>query len=210
MTERNGTVLEAPSKVRILQATIVAMLVAMVVLFTAILPAEYGFDPLGTGAALGLTDLAEAGADSAAGAPVLTNSFIAQPSGYKVDSREIPLESGQGIEIKYHMEAGAGMVYSWTVTPKELLFYELHAEPDEKPAGAPEDYYLSYEKDDQVGKSESYGTFIAPSTGIHGWFWENQTGVPVTIKLVTAGFYDYIVRYDGGIRLPPLMPADPR
>jgi hypothetical protein len=69
---------------------------------------------------------------------------------------------------------------------------------------------LSYEKDDQVGKSESYGTFIAPSTGIHGWFWENQTGVPVTIKLVTAGFYDYIVRYDGGIRLPPLMPADPR
>ncbi len=98
------------------------------------------------------------------------------------------------------MEKGAGMVYSWTATPKELIFYEFHAEPDVKPAGASEDYYESYEKDDQVGKSQSNGTFIAPNTGIHGWFWENQTGVPVTIKLVTAGFYDYIMDYTGGVK----------
>ena len=39
-------------------ATIGAAAVAVAVLVTAILPAEYGSDPLGTGAALGLTALA--------------------------------------------------------------------------------------------------------------------------------------------------------
>lgn len=212
----------AHSKGKILQATLIAMVIAAVLLFVAVLPAEYGIDPLGAGKALGLTGLAEAGTDAAAApaagggtagpvleAPTITGAFIAQPKGYKIDSREIKLESGDGVEIKYHMEKGAGMVYSWTSTPKELIFYEFHAEPDVKPAGASEDYYESYDLDDQVGKSEYHGTFIAPNTGIHGWFWENQTGVPVTIKLVTAGFYDYIMDYTGGMK-KPVMPADPK
>lgn len=212
----------AHSKSKIFQATLIAMAIAGVLLLVAVLPAEYGIDPLGAGKALGLTSLAEAGTDAAAAlaagggttgpvleAPTIKGAFIPQPNGYKIDSREIKLESGDGVEIKYHMEKGAGMVYSWIVTPKELVFYEFHAEPDEKPAGAGEDYYESYDLDDQVGKSEYHGTFIAPNTGIHGWFWENQTGVPVTIKLVTAGFYDYIIDYTSGIALP-VQPADPQ
>jgi hypothetical protein len=221
MMNTSATPMEIPSKTKILQATVIAMAIAMVLLFTAVLPAEYGIDPTGTGAALGLTGLAASGAESAPAAagipaagpvieaPTIKGTFISQPARYKIDSREIKLESGDGVEIKYHMEKGAGMVYSWTATPKELIFYEFHAEPDVKPAGAPEDYYESYEKDDQVGKSESHGTFIAPDTGIHGWFWENQTGVPVTIKLVTAGFYDYIMDYTGGTK-KTVMPADPK
>jgi hypothetical protein len=211
----------AHSKGKILQATVIALAVAGALLVVAVLPAEYGIDPTGAGKALGLTGLAAAGAEAApttggepaAGpvieAPTIKGAFIAQPKRYKIDSREIKLASGDGVEIKYHMEKGAGMVYSWTATPKELIFYEFHAEPDVKPAGAGDDYYESYEKDDQVGKSDSHGTFIAPNTGIHGWFWENQTGVPVTIKLVTAGFYDYIVDYTSGIALP-VQPADPK
>jgi hypothetical protein len=218
MMNTSATPMESASKAKILQATVIAMAVAIVLLFTAVLPAEYGIDPTGAGAALGLTGLAAAGVEDPGGvatagpvieAPTIKGAFIAQPTGYKIDSREIPLESGQGVEIKYHMEKGAGMVYSWTATPKELIFYEFHAEPDEKPAGASEDYYESYEKDDQVGVSESHGTFIAPNTGIHGWFWENQTGVPVTIKLVTAGFYDYIMDYTGGMK-KVVMPQDPK
>jgi hypothetical protein len=220
MMKTNASPMETASKTKILQATVIAMAIAVVLLFTAVLPAEYGIDPTGAGAALGLTGLAATGAESApapgatvAGpvieAPTIKGAFIAQPKGYKIDSREIKLESGDGVEIKYHMEKGAGMVYSWTATPKEMIFYEFHAEPDVKPAGASEDYYESYEKDDQVGTSESHGTFIAPNTGIHGWFWENQTGVPVTIKLVTAGFYDYIMDYTGGMKRP-VMPQDPK
>lgn len=222
MMNTSETPIEVASKGKLLQATTIAIAVALVLLFAAILPAEYGIDPTGIGAKLGLTGLAASGVESgtaaeggeAAGpviqAPTIKGTFVAQPKRYKIDSREITLGFGEGVEIKYHMEKGAGMVYSWTVTPaNEKVFYEFHAEPDEKPAGAGEDYYESYEKDDQVGRSDQHGTFIAPNTGIHGWFWENQTGVPVTVKLVTAGFYDYIVDYSQGIAMP-VQPADPK
>ena len=60
MTENNYATIQAPSKKRIIKATAVALLVAAAVLFTAVLPAEYGIDLLGTGKALGLIDLANA------------------------------------------------------------------------------------------------------------------------------------------------------
>lgn len=222
MMNTSAPSIETPSKEKLVQATVIAITVALVLLVTAVLPAEYGIDPLGVGKALGLTGLAASGAGAAAApaagrgaagpvieAPTIKGVFVAQPKRYKIDSREIKLESGEGIEIKYHMEKGAGMVYSWTVSPSEKVFYEFHGEPDAKPAGAPEDYFESYEKDDQVGKDQSNGTFTAPSTGIHGWFWENQTGVPVTIKLVTAGYYDYILRNQDDVKTP-LQPSDPK
>jgi len=46
------------SRPRILKATAVALVVATALLFIAVLPAEYGIDPLGTGRMLGLTALA--------------------------------------------------------------------------------------------------------------------------------------------------------
>ena len=52
---------EAPSKAALVKATGIALAVALVILFTAVLPAEYGIDPLKTGKALGLTQLAQAG-----------------------------------------------------------------------------------------------------------------------------------------------------
>ena len=43
---------QAPSKKAIAKATAIALIVAVVILFTAVLPAEYGIDPLGTGKTL--------------------------------------------------------------------------------------------------------------------------------------------------------------
>ncbi len=60
------------------KATIVAVIVAVVVLVVAVLPAEYGMDPLGTGDALGLTALYEAGAGLGGPAPAV---ITADPSG---------------------------------------------------------------------------------------------------------------------------------
>jgi hypothetical protein len=102
-----------------------------------------------------------------------------------VDSEDLSLRPGEGVEIKYHMQKGAGMVYSWKATGK--LTFEFHGEPDQKPNP---DYYESYELDDKVGKLESYGSFTAPTTGIHGWFWENKTKQEVQFHVTTAGFYD--------------------
>jgi hypothetical protein len=179
-----------PSKQKLAKATIVAAVVAIVILFVAILPAEYGIDPLGTGAALGLTSLSQA---AAAGpitpvtVPVLPGVYTAQPKTYKVDTEEINLSSGMGVEIKYHMEKGGGMIYSWKATGP--VMFEFHGEPDQKPN---KDYYDSYELVDKVGKTESHGSFTAPSTGIHGWFWENKGDQAVKVTLHTAGFYDSI------------------
>jgi len=208
---------EAPSKTQILKATGLAALVAVIIFFTIVMPAELGKDPLHTGAALGLMNLSKpVGAASTAGtidatpaaptletgaageAPTIKGTFVAQPDRYKIDSHELKLGPGEGLEIKYHMQKGAGMVYSWTANAKVL--YEFHGEPDVKPAGAPEDYFESYEKDDAVGKNQSNGTFTSPSTGIQGWFWDNESRAPVTVKLFTAGFYDYILQNKDDIK----------
>ena len=106
---------------------------------------------------------------------------------FKVDSRDIVLGPGKEIEIKYHMGKGAIMVYSWTATA--VVPFEFHGDPDLKPANAPRDYYESHEKDDK-GKNQSHGSFVSPSTGMHGWYWKNPTNKDVTIHLTTAGFYD--------------------
>ena len=97
------------------------------------------------------------------------------------------------MEIKYHLQKGAGMVYAWKANGK--VAYEFHGEPDQKPN---KDYYESYELDNQVGKDHSYGSFTAPTTGIHGWFWENKGTKDVDIHLTTAGFYEWAKMYAGG------------
>jgi hypothetical protein len=227
----NGTsiaAVEAPSRQQILKATGLAALIAAVIFFTVVMPAELGKDPLHTGAALGLMNLSKspsAAASSAAvtidaspaapvleagaagEAPIIKGTFVAQTNGYKIDSRELKLDPGEGMEIKYHMQKGAGMVYSWSAN--RSVQYELHGEPDVKPAGAGEDYFESYDKDDAAGKKESHGTFTSPSTGIQGWFWDNESSGPVTIKLVTAGFYDYILQNKDDVKMR-LQPADPK
>lgn len=119
-------------------------------------------------------------------------AYTPQPSVFKVDSRKIVLKPSQGIEIKYHIGKGAAMVYSWKATA--VVPFEFHGVPDQKPANAPADYYESHEKDD-VGKNQSHGHFVSPSTGIHGWWWENKTDKDVTIDLTTAGFYDAAIEF---------------
>ena len=185
--------MQAPSKRAIAKATGIALAVALVILFTVVLPAEYGIDPLKTGKALHLTDLAKASESKAESKPVVgarpvaapAGIYTAQPATYKTDSEDLSLMPGEGVEIKYHMQKGAGMLYAWKATGP--VAYEFHGEPDNKPN---KDYFESYELNDTTGSDHSYGSFTAPTTGIHGWFWENKGKKPVDIHLVTAGFYD--------------------
>jgi len=185
--QKNLPGVDVPSKRAIVLATVIALAVALVILFTTVLPAEYGIDPLKTGKALGLTGLSKAADTTTAGraTPVQAGIFTAQPKIYKVDSEDLSLLPGEGVEIKYHMQKGAGMVYAWKATGK--VAFEFHGEPDQKPKP---DYFESYELDDKVGHDHSYGAFTAPTTGIHGWFWENKGKTNVQIHLTTAGFYD--------------------
>jgi hypothetical protein len=192
---------QAPSKKAIAKATSIALAAALVILFTAVLPAEYGIDPLKTGKALRLTDLAKAteaktepkAAVGARPTAAPAGIYSAQPTSYKTDSEDLSLMPGDGVEIKYHMQKGAGMVYSWKANGN--VAFEFHGEPDNKPN---KDYFESYELNDKVGADHFYGAFTAPTTGIHGWFWENKGKKRVDIHLTTAGFYDSAKMYVDG------------
>jgi len=200
---------QAPSKQAIAKATGIALAVALVLLFTAVLPAEYGIDPLKTGKLLHLTDLAKASESKAATKPepqaavgarpvaAPAGIYTAQPNPYKMDSEDLSLGPGEGVEIKYHMQKGASMVYAWKANAN--VAFEFHGEPDNKPN---KDYFESYELNDKVGADHSYGSFVAPSTGIHGWFWENKGKKQVDIHLNTAGFYDSAKMYAGEAPVP--------
>jgi hypothetical protein len=159
-----------PSARRIVGATLVALLVAAVVLVAAILPAAYGIDPQGTGRLLGLTALAD----------VRPGVLTAQPAVHRRDTRSFILGPFQSVEYKYRIEENASMLFSWRATGQVIA--ELHSEPD----GAPEGFAETFEK--RQG-TEGHGTFMAPFPGIHGWYWENVDKHEVTITLDTAGFY---------------------
>lgn len=166
---------------QVLVATVVALLIAGAVLVTTVLPAEYGIDPLGTGRMLGLTALAD----------VRPGVLAPQPDGFREDSVEFVLGPFESVEYKYHLAIGAAMVYSWTATAP--VNYDMHSEPE----NAPEGYAESF---DIADSAAAHGTYTAPFSGIHGWFWENRGTADVTITLTTAGFYTGATEFrDGGV-----------
>jgi hypothetical protein len=171
----------------------VAVIVACVVLVTAVLPAEYGIDPLGVGRALGLTALSDAGEETASlsvdagtlGVNTTQTGALAQ------DVFTVELRPFEGVEYKYRLEQGAGLVYTWTASG--VVGYDFHGEPD----GAPARYSESYGKGDSASAS---GVFVAPKPGIHGWFWENPGAGRITVTLTTSGFYTASTEYRDGER----------
>jgi hypothetical protein len=179
--EDRRQIIEAREKIAV--AAGFALLVAGALLLTVVLPAEYGLDPFGTGEKLGLMALAEAAQDTAA--PTVISSgpakiVNARQGLYKVDSRQFQLEPREGMEFKYHIERGGGLLYSWTASGN--VDFEFHGEPDGAKPGTYESYELS-------AGDRGAGSFTAPFTGIHGWYWENKGSSPVQVTLTSAGFY---------------------
>lgn len=183
---RVGPVAPAPSGRSLLKATVVALIIAGIVLVTAVLPAEYGIDPLGTGKALGLSNLFAAGgavdpATPATVSPGLAGPLFPQFNEYRVDTREFKIPPKVGIEFKYELDKGATIIYSWKADA--FVDFDMHTEPE----GYPEKPSDTFEKGNAAQKR---GGYTAPYDGIHGWYWENKTDKEVTLKLTTAGFYD--------------------
>jgi hypothetical protein len=132
---------------------------------------------------IALLALGPAAAQQAAQPPPPTpEAFVAQTGLFKVDSMEFTLAPKEGMEYKYRLEKGAGLLFSWTATAP--VHYELHSEPD----GGPKGYAETFDKQDS--RDSAHGNYVAPFPGIHGWYWENTTNRPVTVTLQTAGFYN--------------------
>ena len=204
---------ELPTAGTLLRSTLIAAGVALLLLVTVVMPAEYGVDPTGVGRVLGLTRMGEikqqlareadvaAAAESAASATTSaagaaasatsapasppTGTVTGAPSG-RSDSVSVTLRPGQGAEYKLAMRKGARAAYAWSVQGGTVN-YDVHAD-------APGIRYHGYTKGQATPAMSD--TLVAAFDGMHGWFWRNRGSAPVTVTLRTSGDYEAIKRVE--------------
>lgn len=200
---------ELPTSRQLLRSTLIAIVAALAILITIVLPAEYNIDPTGVGRVLGLAQMGEIKVQlaeeaerdrqmdqnstvPAPGSSLLGRVFAAlvvSPASAQTASRQdvttLTLTPGQGAEIKLVMKAGAKADYSWTVAGGVVNF-DTHGDGGGKS--------ISYEKGRAVPGDD--GVLEAAFDGNHGWFWRNRGSADVTLTLKTSGAYAEIKRTD--------------
>ena len=179
----------APSARKLLLSTVAAMGSAAVLLITVILPAEYGIDPSGVGRLLGLTRIGQIKALSGGTDPATV--MHAHPHKFRSARIEIRLLGREELEYKAVLAKGEPLLYAWSVQGGPVHF-EFHGEP----TVGPQDFYQSYQMADH--SSGEQGSFVAPFTGQHGWYWRNESSEPATIVLETSGYYSKLGRIEAG------------
>lgn len=199
---------EPPSARRLLRSTVIAALVATVILLTVVMPAEYGVDPTGIGRLIGLTEMGEtkarlareAAGEPAAGAVTDTATPIAvpvagrppspaqspapSPADGRSDVTVSTLAPGQATELKLVMRKDARVRFAW-FTNRGVVNYDTHAD-------APGIRYHGYTKGTAT-RADS-GVLVAAFDGQHGWFWRNRGADTLIVTLRTSGDYRDIKR----------------
>ena len=131
---------DLPTSTQLLKSTIIAIIVAIILLVMVILPAEYGTDPTGVGKLLGLKEMGDikmslleesqnelsqenntSSIDTDSLDKTMVNNTINN------DVVEITIEPGKAIEIKLEMKSGSLVQYEWK-TIKGGLNYNLHGD----------------------------------------------------------------------------------
>jgi len=216
------TLNELPSTTQLLRSTIIAAIIACVLLVTVVMPSEYAIDPTGVGRALGLTQMGEvkiqlaeeARADEAAAQaptppPAEAIAVVpAAPASTPVATTEVTPAPEQPAAPE---QAALQHEMSITLSPNQGAEVKLEMKQGAKvnylwtanggvvnydthgdPYNAPRDFYHGYGK----GRStpEDSGVLEAAFDGKHGWFWRNRTNKPVTVTLRTQGEYISIKR----------------
>jgi len=200
---------ELPSSRQLIKSTIIAIIAAIVILVTVVLPSEYAVDPTGVGKMLNLTEMGEIKqqlheeAEADRQQEKLQNTITDQTSNLLegfldmivgkahaqsadqqwMDEYTYTLKRGEGIEVKLVMEEGAKAEFLW-IADGGVLNYDLHGDGSGNK--------ISYEKGRAVPSQE--GVLEAAFTGNHGWFWRNRDKQNVTVKLFVRGSYSEIVK----------------
>tara|TARA_R110000782_G_scaffold91214_2_gene174459 strand:+ start:257 stop:877 length:621 start_codon:yes stop_codon:yes gene_type:complete len=196
---------EIPSTSNLIKSTIVAIIIAGILLVTVVMPAEYGIDPTGIGEATGLKKMGEVKVSLAKEAaadrtkdmaadtqaePVKPEVVVPVPEPMQSTSNhemQVTLAPDEGTEIKVTMTKGNKVRYSWQ-TDGENASYDEHGDSKKLKIN-----YHSYSKG---SKQKSDGVLEAAFDGDHGWFWRNRTSKPMTIILKTNGEYSDIKRFN--------------
>jgi hypothetical protein len=188
MIDQHGPdVQHLPSHAQLWKATVIAAIIAVLLLTTVVLPAEYGIDPTRVGGILGLTKMSataeqSAATDPAASTPQPNAAVNPRDVPFRTDTMSVTLQPGKGSELKATMAAGDRFVFTWA-TDGGPVNVDLHGEPPN--AG---NDFTSHLKGSQ--QQSGNGSFVAPFAGTHGWWWGNKTDKPVTVTVKIAGFYE--------------------
>lgn len=181
-----------PSGKSLVLASVLALLFAVLILFSIVLPAEYGIDPTGLGAKIGLTALAGP-SDAKPVAVSCPDPASASSDNVKGSATQTPpwkhtvmiaVPAGKGLEYKFSVAKGAVLEYAW-FTDGGKLYFDFHGEPKGDTTG----YFKSYK---ETTDRKSSGALTAPFEGSHGWYWENRSRQPVIVSLSTRGNYSII------------------
>ncbi|AXO61357.1 transmembrane anchor protein [Pseudomonas sp. phDV1] len=215
------TLNELPSSQQLLRSTVIALIAAIVLLVTVVMPSEYAIDPTGAGRMLGLTQMgevkqqlaAEAAADAATpvvaapaapqsvpqAAPQPAVSTAAEATAPAVATPAVVEAEGQQHEMSISLAPGQGAEVKLEMLKGARVNYFWTAngglvnyDTHGDPYNAPREFYHGYGK----GRAtpEDQGVLEAAFDGKHGWFWRNRTSKPVTVTLRTEGNYIAIKR----------------
>lgn len=213
---------DLPSTAKLIRSTIISAVVALVLLVTVVMPAEYAMDPTGVGRFLGLTEMGEikqqlaeeAAADEAAqlaAVPAVTEERAPEPTApmQQVASTPEPqiepataapapaaaAEPEWTDEVRFVLTPGEGTEFKLTMEEGAVASFHWVSE------GGPVNFdthgdgsgqSISYEKGRGVAEDE--GELTAAFTGNHGWFFRNRNNGDVTMVLRTRGNYGELKR----------------
>jgi len=143
----------------LIKASITAIVIAVVVFITIILPSEYNTDPTGVGKWLGLTVLAKEKA-------VVVSAKSTQMKIYEYQENQVTIKvpANRGVEYKFKMQQYSNLTYEWS-TQGEPLFFDFHGEPKGDTTG----YFESYALATTI---KMKGSMTVPFDGVHGWYWK--------------------------------------
>lgn len=172
MTERFIFMNTNQTNQSLIKATLIAFFIAVATLILIILPAEYNIDPTGIGNKLGLTVFNDTASEE-----------ISVSNNTEQDNVVVTVPAGRGVEYKLAMEQYQKVTYEWVTSAGEV-YVDLHGEPKGDTSGYFESYTI-------VTSAEMKGSFTAPFTGSHGWYWKNNSAEDIQIQLIFNG--DYVI-----------------
>ncbi len=204
---------ELPSSKQLLRSTLIAIIVAAVLLVTIVLPAEYGIDPTRIGRVLGLTQMGEIKMTLAAEAKKATEAeaahrnsgqtAVVQPPQNSANSQNTAISQPAATENKpatktdemtVTLKPGESTEIKLEMSKGARVKYEWAASGgavnhDTHGEGANK-AFISYKKGTNVERDA--GELTANFDGSHGWFWRNRGQADVIITLKANGEYQSI------------------
>lgn len=205
MNVTEGQTNNPPSTSKLVLYTLGAAAVATFLSVAVVLPAEFGRDPTGIGELTGLKMLGT----GSVGLQTVAHDYDAP---FRSDVLEIPfVTEGDGsgfyeLEYKVRMKAGQTLIYSWVAegAPADQFYFDLHSETP-----PPASEVIEFKQETGL---RSNGALVAPTDGVHGWYWQNRSPNRVRVRLRIAGFYELIPPGENGNKagiVPVVQTADP-